>query len=214
MVARDIQLAAFTGARLHVAHVSTAGSVKLIKRAKRDGVAVTGEAAPHHFSLIDQMIAESFDANLRVNPPLRTEKDRRAVIAGLANGTLDCIATDHAPHSVEEKDNEFDKAPPGMIGLETALGLVGKILVGGGHLDWPTAVARLTINPARIVKIPAGTLTENAPADVTVFDPAEEWVVEPERFFSLSRNSPFAGWTLTGRIKLTICKGKVTYLDG
>ena len=213
MVARDIQLAAFTGARLHIAHVSTAGSVKLIKRAKRDRVRVTGEATPHHFSLIDQKIAESFDANFRVNPPLRTEKDRRAVIAGLADGTLDCIATDHAPHSVEEKDNEFDKAPPGMIGLETALGLVGKMLVGGEYLDWPRALAQLTVNPAQIVKIPGGTLTAGAAADITVFDPNEEWTVEPERFFSLSRNSPFAGWTLTGRVKLTVCKGKVTHID-
>jgi dihydroorotase len=213
MVARDIQLAAFTGARLHIAHVSTAGSVRLIKRAKRDGVRVTGEATPHHFSLIDRLIAESFDANLRVNPPLRTEKDRRAIIAGLANGTLDCIATDHAPHSVEEKDNEFDKAPPGMIGLETALGLIGKILVGGDFLDWPHALALITCNPARIIKIPGGTLAPGAPADITVFDPEEEWVVEPERFFSQSRNSPFAGWALRGRVKLTVCKGKVTHLD-
>jgi dihydroorotase len=213
MVARDIQLAAFTGARLHIAHVSTAGSVKLIKRGKRDGVRVTGEAAPHHFSLIDRMIAESFNSNLRVNPPLRTEKDRKAVIAALADGTLDCIATDHAPHSVEEKDNEFDKAPPGMVGLETALGLVGKVLVVGGFLGWPRAIELLSTNPAKIVKVPGGTLAEGAPADITVFNPDEEWTVAPEKFFSLSHNSPFAGWSLTGRVKMTICRGKVTHID-
>jgi dihydroorotase len=214
MVARDIQLAAFTGARLHIAHVSTAGSVRLIKRAKRDRVKVTAEATPHHFSLIDRMIAESFDTNLRVNPPLRTEEDRRAVIAGLIDGTVDCIATDHAPHSEEEKDNEFDTAPPGMIGLETALGLAGKKLVGDGFLDWPQLLPLLTVNPARIVKIPAGRLAEGERADVTVFDPTEEWTVDANHFHSQSRNSPFVGWALLGRIKLTMCGGKVTHVDG
>jgi len=211
MVARDIQLAAFTGARLHIAHVSTAGSVRLIKRAKRDGVAVTAEATPHHFSLTDNMIAESFNTNLRVSPPLRTEKDRKAVIAGLADGTLDCIATDHAPHSEEEKDNEFDRAPNGMIGLETALGLIGKMLVTPGHLDWPQVIRLLTVQPARIVRIPGGALAANESADITVFDPQEEWVVDPARFFSRSKNSPFVGWTLQGKVRLTICGGKITH---
>jgi len=213
MVARDIQLAAFTGARLHIAHVSTAGSVRLIKRAKRDGVKVTGEATPHHFSLIDQMIAESFNSNLRVNPPLRTEKDRKAILAALADGTLDCIATDHAPHSEEEKDNEFDLAPNGMSGLETALGLAGLKLVKPGLLDWPQVLKLITINPAEIVKIPGGRLAEGEVADITVFDPNEEWVVDSGRFFSLSKNSPFVGWTLHGRVKLTICQGKATHAD-
>jgi len=212
MVARDIQLAAFTGARLHIAHVSTAGSVRLIKRGKRDGVAVTAEATPHHFSLTDKMIAESFNTNLRVSPPLRTEKDRKAVIAGLADGTLDCIATDHAPHSEEEKDNEFDRAPNGMIGLETALGLIGKMLIAPGHLDWPQIIRLITIQPAQIVKIPGGTLAANEAADITVFDPEEEWIVDPARFFSRSNNSPFAGWTLRGKVRLTLCGGKVTHV--
>ena len=213
MVARDIQLAAFTGARLHIAHVSTAGSARLIRRAKRDGVRVTGEAAPHHFSLLDRMIADSFDTNLKVNPPLRTEKDRRAIVAALADGTLDCIATDHAPHAIEEKDNEFDVAPNGMIGLETALGLVGKMLVHPGYLEWSQALGLMTRNPAQIVNVPGGCLAEGEPADITVFNPDQEWIVDAGRFFSRSRNSPFVGWTLVGRIKLTICGGKVTHLD-
>jgi len=213
MVARDIQLAAFTGARLHIAHVSTAGSVRLIKRAKLDGVRVTAEATPHHFSLTDRKIAESFDTNLRVKPPLRTEKDRRAIIAALAEGTLDCIATDHAPHSEEEKDNEFDRAPNGMIGLETALGLVGSMLVKPGYLDWPQALKLMTINPAQITEIPAGRLLAGEPADITVIEPDAAWVVDAGRFFSRSKNSPFVGWTLQGRVKLTICRGKVTHVD-
>ncbi len=213
IVARDIQLARATGARLHIAHVSTADSVRLIKRGKRDGVKVTGEATPHHFSLIDASIAESFDTNLRVSPPLRTEKDRKAIIAGLADGALDCIATDHAPHSVEEKDNEFDIAPNGMIGLETALGLVGKNLVNAGHLDWPRALRLMTINAARITNLPGGKLAAGEAADIVVFDPEEEWVVDPEQFYSLSKNSPYVGWTLTGRVKLTVCGGKVTHED-
>ncbi len=213
VVSRDIQLAGFTGARLHIAHISSAGSIKLVKRAKRDGVAVTAEATPHHFSLIDAAIAESFDTNLRVNPPVRTEHDRRAIIAGLADGTIDCIATDHAPHAVQEKDAEFDVAPPGMIGLETALGLAGKVLVGENDFEWPHIIKLLTSAPAGIVNIPGGTLREGGPADLAVFDPQESWEVTPDKFYSRSSNSPFVGWQLRGRVKLTLCGGKVTHSD-
>ncbi len=211
VVSRDIQLAAFTGARLHLAHISSAGSVKLIKRAKRDGVTVTAEATPHHFSLIDAAIAESFDTNLRVNPPLRTERDRRAIIAGLADGIIDCIATDHAPHAVQEKDTEFNIAPPGMIGLETALGLAGKVLVRENNFDWPQIIKLMTCAPARVVNIPGGELREGGPADITVFDPQESWEVKRDEFHSRSCNSPFIGWKLLGRVKLTLCGGKVTH---
>ncbi len=210
MVARDIMLAEFTESRIHIAHVSTAGSVELIKRAKKAKINVTAEAAPHHFTLTDDLV-KSFDTNLKVSPPLRTQKDVDAIRKGLKDGTIDAIATDHAPHSVEEKELEFDNAPFGMIGLETAVGLVATELVGKKVLTWPQAVHRLSTAPARILNIPGGTLEEGAPADITVIDPSLEWVVDPDKFKSLSRNTPFAGWKLKGKPVMTIVDGNIAY---
>jgi dihydroorotase len=210
MVARDIMLAEYTGGRVHIAHVSTAGSVELIRRAKRARVRITAEVAPHHFTLSDDLV-KSFDTNLKVNPPLRTRKDVEAVKKGLRDGAIDVIATDHAPHSIEEKENEFDFAPSGMIGLETALGLVVTELIKKRILSWPEAVARMTANPARILKLPGGAFEIGAPADLTVIDPTLEWVVSKDEFKSLSRNSPFIGRRLTGKAMMTMVDGKIVH---
>lgn len=210
MVARDIMLAEFTRSRVHIAHVSTAGSVELIKRAKKAKINVTAEATPHHFTLTDDLV-KSFDTNLKVNPPLRMQKDVDAIKKGLKDGTIDAIVTDHAPHSVEEKELEFDYAPFGLIGLETAVGLVATELVGKKILTWPQAVHRLSTAPAKILGIPGGALEEGAPADITVIDPSLEWVVDPDKFKSLSRNTPFAGWKLKGRAVMTIVDGDIAY---
>lgn len=210
MVARDIILAEATGCRLHIAHVSTAGAVELVRQAKAKGIAVTAEATPHHFSLTDEAVA-GFDPNTKVNPPLRGEADVRAVCEGLRDGTIDAIATDHAPHTPEEKDVEYGNAPFGMVGLETAVGLVWTKLVHTGILDPTEAVAKLTINPARILGIPKGTLAVGADADLTIIDPELEETVDPARFASKGRNTPFAGWRLKGLPMATIAGGRVVY---
>jgi dihydroorotase len=210
MVARDIMLAQFTGARVHIAHVSTQGSVELIRLAKKKGVRVTCEATPHHFTLTHETI-RTLDTNAKVNPPLRTEGDVQAVRRGLKDGTIDCIATDHAPHSVEEKEVEFDFAPFGLVGLETALGLVVTELIEKKVLSWLQAIAKLTINPARILNLTEGRLKLNAPADITVIDPKRSWTVDPSRFQSKSKNSPFGGRKLRGKVVCTIVDGKVAY---
>lgn len=212
-VLRDIKLAAFTGGRVHIQHISAAGSVEAIRQAKADGINITAEACPHHFSLTDDLIGEKFDTNLRVNPPIRTQADVEAVIAGLVDGTIDCIATDHAPHSAEEKDVEFDQAPPGMVGLETALGLVKTRLIDKGYLSWPDAIQKMTVNPAAIINKPLGTLDAGRSADLTIIDPEREWVVEPEKFYSKSRNTPFTGWRLSGKVVKTILRGQISYSD-
>ncbi|OGC91025.1 MAG: dihydroorotase [candidate division Zixibacteria bacterium RBG_16_53_22] len=210
MVARDIMLAEYTGGRVHIAHVSTCGSVELIRRAKRARVRVTAEATPHHFTLTDELI-RSFNTNLKVNPPLRTRKDVDAIKKGLKEGIIDVIATDHAPHSIEEKEMEFDYAPCGMIGLETAIGLVVTELIKKRILSWPEAVAKMTVNPARILNLPGGTFEVGAPADFTVIDPTLEWVVSKDDFRSLSKNSPFIGRKLTGRAVMTIVGGEIVH---
>ena len=211
IVARDIRLAEFTGARLHIAHVSTSGSVELIREAKKRKLNVTSEATPHHLTLTDESI-KSFDTNCKVNPPLRTRKDVDAVIKGLKDGTIDCIATDHAPHSEEEKDVEFDYAPFGMIGLETALGLVTTELVEKNHLSWLQTIARLTLNPARIFDLQQGKIKVGAPADLTVIDPELEWEVVPSGLKSKSKNTPFGGWKLKGKAWMTMVDGKVVHI--
>lgn len=211
-VARDVRLAEVTGGRLHVCHVSSARSVEIIRRAKDRGVAVTAEATPHHFTLTDEAVS-SFDANVKMNPPLRSEADRAAIIAGLADGTLDAIATDHAPHAAREKLVEFDLAPFGILGLQTALPLALEILVGGGHLDLPAVIDRMTRAPGRILGLESGTLRPGVPADVTVFDPAVRWTLTPEELESKSRNTPFLGWELTGRVLLTLLAGRATWED-
>ncbi|OAT86731.1 dihydroorotase [Desulfotomaculum copahuensis] len=213
MVARDIILAEATGCPLHIAHVSTAGSVRLIREAKNRGVPVTAEATPHHFTLTDEAVA-GYDTATKVNPPLRTAEDVAALRAGLADGTIDVIATDHAPHTPEEKDVEYAKAPCGMVGLETALGLVWTELVAPGVLSPVEAVRRLTVNPARVLGIARGTLEIGVTADITVIDPELEAVVDPDRFAGKGRNNPFAGRTLRGLAVLTIVAGRVVYDAG
>ncbi len=209
MVARNISLAELTGARLHLPHVSTLGSVRMVREAKARGVPVTAEACPHHFSLTDEAV-RSFDANAKMNPPLRTDEDVQAIKEGLRDHTIDVVATDHAPHAVQEKQLEFDAAPFGIIGLETAFPLTLK-LVEEGILTLEQAIAKLTREPARVFGLPYGTLAPGVAADVTLIDPTATWIVAPVRFHSLSRNTPFAGWTMKGRVVKTLVAGHVVY---
>lgn len=197
VVARDILLAELTGCAVHIAHVSTEGSVRLIREAKARGVKVTAEVTPHHFSLTEEA-CQGFNTNAKVNPPLRTARDVEAVKEGLADGTIDVIATDHAPHAPDEKEVEFDQAPFGIAGLETAVGLIFKELVAPGVLSLPAAIAKMTVNPARILGLDYGGLAPGARADLTVIDPEREETVNPEEWASLSRNTPFAGHRLKG----------------
>jgi dihydroorotase len=208
MVHRDIALAELTGARLHVLHVSTAGSVDLIRRARQRGVRVTGEACPHHFTLTDECL-RTFDSNYKMAPPLRTQDDVQAILAGLKDGTLEVLATDHAPHAPEKKARELDQAPNGIIGLETLLPVCVVALIEPGHLTWSQLIEKLTINPARVLGIDRGTLRPGADADVTIIDPTAEWTIDPSRFRSKSRNCPFAGWKVRGRAHVVIVGGQV-----
>jgi len=205
MIYRDLQLAKLTGARLHVPHVSTANSVELIRKAKAAGINVTAEATPHHFSLTDEYM-RTFDANGKVAPPLRTENDRQAVIAGLKDGTIDAIATDHAPHTIDTKETTLDLASYGMIGLETAFALAMTNLVHAEHLTLLQLIKLLTVNPATILNLPLAKLEEGAEANLTVFDPKEWWVFSRKNIYSRSQNTPFIGAELTGRIKGVITK--------
>src|SRR5688572_15526306 len=209
-IARDLLLAELTGGRLHVQHVSTRGGVAMIRAAKERGVSVTAEATPHHFTLTDDVI-EAYRTDAKVNPPLRRAEDRDAVLAGVADGTLDVIATDHAPHHYDEKEQAFEDAPFGLVGLETALGLVLTQLVHAGVIDLPTLVLRMSTAPARAFNLPGGSLLDGALADVTVFDPSWEWTVQPTAFVSKSRNTPFAGRRLRGRAVYTIVHGRIVH---
>ena len=208
-VARDIMLAELTGARLHVAHVSTAGGVESIRRARERGLNVTAEATPHHLTLTDEA-AQGYDTNTKVAPPLRSAADVAACRAALADGTLDVIATDHAPHAQHEKDQEFTLAPPGMIGFETAAA-VCLDLVRSGELTPLDLMRRLSTNAARILRKPGGSLAVGEPADVVVLDPERRWTYDPAKGHSKSRNSPWAGWTLTGRAMATLVDGRLVY---
>lgn len=212
-LARNILLAQLTGAHLHVAHVSTAFAVGLVGMAKRTGVRITAEACPHHFSLTDQAVADSgYDTATKVNPPLRTARDVEAVKRGLADGTIDCIATDHAPHAAEEKDVEYQFAPFGMVGFETALALTFTELVEPGHITLMRAVECLSTAPARIFKLEdCGTLRPGSRADVTVFDTQREWVVDRERLLSRGKNTPFHGRRLKGLPVLTVVEGRIVH---
>jgi len=210
MTSRDILLAETTGGRIHIMHVSSAGSVELIRRAKRRGVGVTTEVCPHHFTLTDESL-RSFDSNFKMSPPLRSAKDVDACIAGLVDGTIDVICTDHAPHALEKKSQELDQAPFGIVGLETALALVVTQLIEPGHLTWPQAIEKMTINPARVLGLQKGTLAIGAEADVTIIDPNMEWTVDTSRFASKSSNSPFGGWKLKGKAETVIVGGRVKY---
>jgi dihydroorotase len=210
MTSRDIALAEATGGKYHLMHVSTAGSVDIVRRAKRRDVRVTTEVAPHHFTLTDECL-RTFDSNYKMNPPLRGKEHVEAILAGLADGTIDCIASDHAPHAKEKKMQELDQAPFGIVGLETTLGLVVTKLILPGILDWPKALRKLTINPAKVLGISKGTLQIGADADITVIDPAAKWTVDPAKFRSKSKNTPFAGMELTGRAEMVIVGGKVKF---
>ena len=205
-ILRDLLLAELTGGRIHIQHVSTAAGVEAIARAKADGVRVTAEATPHHLLLTDEAV-EGYRTEAKMNPPLRREEDRDAVREGLRDGTLDSIATDHAPHHYDEKEQAFDDAPFGVVGLETALGLMMTHLVREGVVDLPTLVDRMSCAPARAFGLPGGTLGEGGPADVTLIDPEAEWIVEPEAFRSKSRNTAFSQWVLRGKAVATIVGG-------
>jgi dihydroorotase len=209
-VARDCILAELTGGHVHLCHMSTRGSVELIRRAKEKGLSVTAEAAPHHFALTHERVGE-YDTNAKMNPPLREAEDRDAIRAGLADGTIDCIATDHAPHHYDAKEREFDDAPNGIIGLETALSIGIRELVQGGVVSLPILIDRMSCAPARLWHLPGGSLRTGGVADLVVFDPAASWTVAPERFRSKSRNTPWAGETLPGVVRMTLVNGRVVY---
>ncbi|MSQ96392.1 MAG: dihydroorotase [Gemmataceae bacterium] len=210
MIYRDIELARLTGGRLHFLHVSTAGSVELIRRAKNDGVRVTAETCPQYFFLTDQELRR-FDSNHKLNPPLRTQDDVQALIAGLKDGTLDVLASDHSPQAPEKKLRELDQAPFGIVGLETLLPISIKALLEPGHLTWPQLIEKLTIRPASILDIKRGTLKPEVYADVTIIDPAAEWTIDVSKFASKSRNSPFDGVKVRGRAHAVIVRGGVKY---
>lgn len=212
-VVRDLLLAELTGGRIHLQHVSTAFSVDAIRRAKARGVRVTAEATPHHLFLTDEAV-EGYRTEAKMNPPLRRSEDRDAVREGLADGTLDILATDHAPHHYDEKEQAFEDAPFGIVGLETALGLLLTHGLDEGLLGLPDLVERMSCAPARAFQLPGGTLEEGSPGDVTVIDPERRWRVEPERFESKSRNTPFDGWELRGRARYTVVAGRVVWEGG
>jgi dihydroorotase len=211
IVARDVLLADCCDHRIHCQHISAAGSVQLLREARGRGVQISGEVCPHHLALTDEAI-QNFDTNFKMNPPLRRQRDIEALLEGIADGTLEILASDHAPHAKFEKEVEFDAAPFGIIGLETELGLFIDLLIHKSHtIDLPRLIAMLTINPARLLGLAAGTLSLGAPGDVTLIDPQMEWTVDPESFQSASRNTPFAGWNLKGRAVRTIVAGETVW---
>jgi len=209
MVSRNLALAELTGARLHLAHLSTAGSVRLVREAKARGIRVTAEACPHHFTLTEEAV-RGFNTLAKMNPPLRAWDDVQAIKEGLRDGTIDVIATDHAPHATQEKLQDFAAAPNGIVGLETALSLT-LVLVEEGVLTLESAVAKLTKAPARAFSLNAGTLASGVDADVVIVDPQETWEIDPARFRSKSRNTPFAGWKVKGRVHATLLGGRIVY---
>ncbi len=215
IVARDCILAALTGTRVHFLHLSSAGAIEQVRAAKARGLPVTAEAAPHHFTLTDEACA-TFDPAFKVHPPLRSESDVAAVKAGLADSTIDAIATDHAPHPTAAKERPFEEAPPGMLGLETALALTLTELVEPGVLDLPTALARLSWGPAAIAGLVdhGGPIAPGASANLCVFDPAASWTVEPDALASRARNTPYAGREVRGRVRHTILRGEPVVVDG
>jgi len=206
---RNIVISEYTSLPIHIAHISTKGAVEAVRAAKKKRIKVTCEVTPHHFTLTEKEL-ETFDPDFKMNPPLRSEEDVLAIKEGLKDGAIDCIATDHAPHAGWEKEMEIDKAPFGVVGLETALGLSLK-LVEETIISLPEMISLLTDRPARIFNLPGGTLKKGAPADIAVFDPEREWKVEPDEFFSKGKNSPFKGWTLKGKNLLTVVGGKIVF---
>ena len=213
LVARDIVLAELTGHRVHIAHVSTAAAVRLLRDAKARGVPVTGEVTPHHLILTDEAL-RTYDPNAKMAPPLRPKRDVEACREALADGTLDAIATDHAPHALADKEVELDQAANGIVGLETAVGLCLTHLVRERVVDLPTLLARLTVGPARVLDLPGGSLTPGAPGDVTILDLDREHRIDPSRFYSRGRNTPFGGWACQGAPWMTIVGGRVVMADG
>ena len=212
-VMRDAMLAEETGAAVHICHISTARSVEIVRQFKKKGVPITCETCPQYFALTeDELLSRGTLA--RVNPPLRTRLDVEGILAGLKDGTIDVIATDHAPHSDEEKARPLPEAPSGMVGLETALAVTLTSLYHTGVMDLSDILRKMTVNPAFILRIPKGRLSLGGGADFTIFDPDEEWTVDPEQFASKGRNTPFAGRTLKGRVKYTIVDGKIIYQEG
>ena len=208
MVRRDLSIALETGAEIVIQHISAAEAVELVRQAKKKSTKIHAEATPHHFTLTEDAVMEH-GTMAKMNPPLRTEADRQAIIRGLQDGTIDLIATDHAPHADYEKAKPLTEAPSGIIGLETSLALGNEVLVDTGELTMMQLLTCMTINPAKLYRLDAGYLAENGPADLVLFDPAKEWV--PERFYSKSQNSPFLGQKLKGKVEYTICKGKVIF---
>ena len=212
VIARDIDLLRLAGGRLHIQHITTAGAVELIRRAREEGLPITCEVTPHHLTLTEDDVLESgFDPNFKMMPPLRTEEDIAALRESLRDGTIDAIATDHAPHALHEKDNPFDQTPFGVIGLETALSVVWTELVAKGIISAEDLVRLMAVNPAEILDLPVGTLSVGNYADITVFDPDARWQVDPKDFRSKSQNSPFIGQELTGRVVMTIVGGEIVF---
>ncbi|EJP31959.1 dihydro-orotase-like protein [Selenomonas sp. FOBRC9] len=212
-VARDVMLAEYAGAHVHVAHISSARAVQIVREAKARGVRVTTEVTPHHLTMTDECV-NPVDSSTKVNPPLRTQKDVDAMVAGLADGTIDMIVTDHSPHEREDKDREYVYAPSGFPGLETALGVVLTDLVHTGKMDMETVIERMSYAPARVFRLNAGTLNEGAPADVVVIDPQRLWTVEAEKFYTRGSHSPFVGRKLKGKAVLTVVGGEIVMKDG
>lgn len=210
MIARDLLLNRAINCRYHVQHISTAGAVNLVRQAKREGQRVTAEASPHHLLLTDEC-CRTYDTNYKMSPPLRTAADVKAVIDGVRDGTIDVLATDHAPHLAEEKEREFPYAPNGIIGMECALPLYAKALVEPGHVDWMRLVELMSTRPAQVLGLKKGTLQEGADADIAIIDPQKEWTIDPSQFKSKSRNCPFAGWKVKGKVMATIVAGDVKY---
>jgi dihydroorotase len=213
IVSRNVILSTYTGAHIHLQHISSKYSVEIIRRAKARGLRITAEATPHHLALTDAALA-TYDTNFKMNPPLRTEADRQEILAGLRDGSLDCISTDHAPHTIDEKDREFDFAPFGIIGLETSLSICLDVLVRRNKFKLPHVIDLMTRKPAQVMRLPAGTLAPGAAADITLFDPDEKWHYNARAGFSKSSNSPWHGQTLTGRVKTTVVAGRIVFEGG
>jgi len=215
VVERDVMLAELAGGKVHIAHASTAASVDAVRRGKARGVRVTAEATPHHLLLTDELVGQTeYDTATKMNPPLRSEEDRQALLRGLRDGAIDCIATDHAPHTVDDKQVEYDAAAFGIVGLETAVALCLDRLVAGGVVSLSRLVELLSTRPAAILGLPGGTLAPGSPGDVTVIDLARRAKVDPARFLSKGRNTPFGGWTLKGAPVLTIVGGRIAFGHG